>query len=99
MIGGPGHYYRDAACGAALLVVACVTLGAAVPVPDWSMPERIDVTLRNFAFSPSELRLRAGHVYQLHFAKAGSRGHDFTAPEFFRAETVFDSDRPVVFGG
>ncbi|MFA6114058.1 MAG: copper-binding protein [Sphingomonas sp.] len=99
MIGGPGRHYRDAACRAALLVVACVTLGAAVPVPDWLKPERVDVTLRNFAFAPSELRLRAGHVYQLHFANVGSGGHDFTAPDFFRAANIRDGDRPGVAGG
>lgn len=46
---------------------------------------KIEITLANFSFMPSAIALKAGQPVTLHFDNKGSGGHDFTAPEFFKA--------------
>ena len=50
--------------------------------------ERFEITLANFKFTPSAIALKAGQPVTLHFKNEGSGGHDFTAPEFFKAATM-----------
>ena len=80
-----------AALLAALLIVAAPSASAA---PDPAPPERVAVTLSNFAFAPAELHLRAGRPYVLHFANAGSGGHNFSAREFFAAAAYPNGGAP-----
>jgi uncharacterized cupredoxin-like copper-binding protein len=61
---------------AALLLVAPASAETA---------KRVDITLANFSFTPSAIALKAGQPVTLHFENKGSGGHDFTAPEFFKA--------------
>jgi uncharacterized cupredoxin-like copper-binding protein len=51
-------------------------------------PARVEITLANFKFTPSAISLKAGQPVTLHFENKGSGGHDFTAPEFFKAATM-----------
>jgi uncharacterized cupredoxin-like copper-binding protein len=51
-------------------------------------PKRVDIILANFSFTPAAIQLKAGEQVTLHFNNQGSGGHDFTAPEFFKAATM-----------
>ncbi len=56
-------------------------------------PQRVDIILTNFSFTPSEIRLKAGQPVHLHFSNNASGGHDFTAKKFFSAATMDDETR------
>jgi uncharacterized cupredoxin-like copper-binding protein len=45
----------------------------------------VEVTLSNFDFTPSTIRLRAGEPVVLHLVNSAHGGHNFAAPEFFAA--------------
>jgi uncharacterized cupredoxin-like copper-binding protein len=64
---------------AALLLVAPASAETA---------KRVDITLANFSFTPSAIALKAGQPVTLHFENKGSGGHDFTAPQFFKAAAM-----------
>jgi uncharacterized cupredoxin-like copper-binding protein len=51
-------------------------------------PARVEIALANFKFTPTMIALKAGQPVTLHFVNNGSGGHDFTAPEFFKAATM-----------
>jgi uncharacterized cupredoxin-like copper-binding protein len=51
-------------------------------------PANLEITLANFSFTPSAIALKAGQPVTLHFVNKGSGGHDFTAPQFFKAATM-----------
>lgn len=55
--------------------------------------KRVDITLANFSFTPSTVALKAGQQVTLHFENKGSGGHDFTAPEFFKAAAMDTATR------
>jgi uncharacterized cupredoxin-like copper-binding protein len=71
-------------------IIACLALAAlAVTTPSSAQnPARVEITLANFSFTPSAMALKAGQPVTLHFENKGSGGHDFTAPEFFKAATM-----------
>lgn len=48
-------------------------------------PQRVEVQLSSFDFTPSTIRLTAGRPVVLHLVNGGSGGHNFAAPEFFAA--------------
>lgn len=50
--------------------------------------KRVDITLANFSFTPSAIALKAGQPVTLHLENRGSGGHDFTAPQFFKAAAM-----------
>jgi plastocyanin len=52
------------------------------------VPVRVNIVLANFSFTPSAIQLHAGKQVTLHFDNQGSGGHDFTAPEFFKAANM-----------
>jgi uncharacterized cupredoxin-like copper-binding protein len=56
-------------------------------------PQTLEITLANFSFTPSAILLKAGQPVTLHFQNHGSGGHDFTAPEFFRAANMDSATR------
>ncbi|HEY1709325.1 MAG TPA: cupredoxin domain-containing protein [Rhizomicrobium sp.] len=86
-----------------LMVAFCALLSSAPAfaqsAPDWSMAKRVDVSLSNYAFSPSELRLQRGVPYVLHFTNTAAKSHDFSAPAFFSASTIAADDRAKVVKG
>jgi uncharacterized cupredoxin-like copper-binding protein len=48
-------------------------------------PQRVEVRLSSFDFTPSTIRLAAGRPVVLHLVNSGDGGHNFAAPEFFAA--------------
>jgi uncharacterized cupredoxin-like copper-binding protein len=55
---------------------------------DWSRAEQVGVTLSDFSFGPSRIVLEHEHPYRLHLDNRGSGGHNFDAPDFFRAAAL-----------
>ena len=76
------------------LAIAAVPLTAAAQTG-----ESVTISLTDYAFTPSSLDLKAGTVYRLHFTNAGSKDHDFTAPEFFVAAQIATDDQGKVNRG
>jgi plastocyanin len=81
-------------CAAALIAMLC-------PIDDAvaQTATTITVTLINYAFTPSELDLKSGTTYRIHFVNAGSKAHSFSAPEFFAASQVADEDQAKAANG
>ena len=69
--------------GAALLAAAPASAQPA-PVP---APVQV-INLHSYAYSPTPIVLRAGQPVTLHFVNRSSKGHDFTAREFFRSARI-----------
>ncbi|HEV7233886.1 MAG TPA: cupredoxin domain-containing protein [Sphingorhabdus sp.] len=67
--------------------LALAALAAAVPSSAQNSA-RVEIQLANFKFTPADIKLTAGQPVTLHFVNKGSGGHDFTAPEFFKAATM-----------
>jgi plastocyanin len=59
----------------------------------------VSVTLSDYTFTPNALNLKSGTAYQLHFVNSGSKGHDFSAPEFFAASQLAPEDQAKVNKG
>jgi plastocyanin len=71
----------------------------AVTGPAAQSAETINISLSDYAFAPAALELKAGTAYHLHFTNAGSKDHDFTAPEFFAAAQVAPDDQAKIRRG
>ena len=75
----------------ALLAFAALSLtlsGASGPISAQPAPQRVEVVLANFSFTPSAIQLDAGRPVTLHFSNQGSGGHNFAATQFFAASTM-----------
>ncbi len=59
----------------------------------------INISLTNYAFAPSQINLKAGTTYRIHFTNDGSKGHNFNAPEFFTASQVARADAGKIDDG
>lgn len=70
-----------------IVYLVMAALASATPMKAQS-PARVEVVLANFSFTPSAIALKEGQPVTLHFVNNGSGGHDFTAPEFFKAATM-----------
>lgn len=46
------------------------------------------IELYNFGFKPSPIALSAGHEVTLKFVNSSTKGHDFTAPDFFKSSRI-----------
>jgi len=79
------------------LALAALLVSATAAMAQTAMP--VDVTLSNYAFTPSELDLKAGTAYRLHFVNSASKGHNFSAPEFFAAADIAPEDQAKVRQG
>lgn len=65
------------------LVAFAVLLAAPALAQD--APQRVEVQLSSFDFTPATIRLAAGRPVVLHLVNSGDGGHNFAAPEFFAA--------------
>jgi plastocyanin len=83
---------------AALAMLGAASIAPAA-TPDWQQAELVQVTLSNFAFTPSALHLHKGQPYRLHFVNEGSGGHNFSAPEFFKAAQIDPDDGAKLHNG
>jgi plastocyanin len=86
------------------LVVALIVALAARSQGAWAQDaqtgaEAINISLSDYAFAPATLTLKAGTAYHLHFTNAGTKDHDFTAPEFFAASQVAQEDQAKIKHG
>jgi uncharacterized cupredoxin-like copper-binding protein len=59
----------------------------------------ITITLTDYAFAPASFDLKAGTTYQLHLVNNSSKGHNFSAPEFFAASQIAPEDMAKVKNG
>jgi len=64
---------------------------AALALTASTQPQRIDVRLSNFKFTPDTITLTHGQPYVLHLSSSG--GHSFAAKAFFAAATMPAADR------
>jgi uncharacterized cupredoxin-like copper-binding protein len=80
----------------AALIVTSIPAAAQAPVGG---PDRIEIDLSNFKFTPSSVTLHHGSAYVLHFANKAGGGHDFVAKAFFAAAAVAPADRGRVASG
>ncbi len=78
------------------IVVLLLAAAAAQAQP---APQTINVSLTSYAFSPSTITLKAGNTYRLHLSDDASKGHNFSAPEFFAASTVAPEDQARIKDG
>jgi len=85
---------------AALTIALTVAVAAASPAA-WAQTsaETVNISLSDYAFAPATLSLKAGTTYHLHFINAGSKDHDFTAPQFFAAAQVAPADQAKIKRG
>lgn len=66
------------------LLLSAIPFMLATPIgAQSSAPQRFEVVLADFNFSPQSVRLPANQKITLHIANRGSGGHNFAAPEFF----------------
>jgi len=80
-------------------LVLMLTLPAVLSAAAAQSVTPVSITLSDYAFTPSALNLKAGTTYQLHFVNSGSKGHDFSAPEFFAASQLAAEDQAKVNKG
>ena len=76
---------------AVLLALSGAAVSSAVlpaPLVAQAGPQRVEIVLANFSFTPSEIRLAAGTPVTLHLVNRGSGGHNFMAREFFTAASM-----------
>jgi plastocyanin len=71
-----------------------LALAAAAPA---APPERVEVALANFKFTPATIRFKHGQQYLLHLSSTG--GHSFAAKAFFAAATIPAADRARITNG
>jgi plastocyanin len=79
--------------------IFAAVVGAAMQPAAAQSAETINISLSDYAFAPAALELKAGTAYHLHFTNAGSKDHDFTAPEFFAAAEVAPDDQAKIRRG
>jgi plastocyanin len=79
--------------------LAALIFAALVPGAHAQTAEPVTISLSDYAFAPAEINLKAGTAYRLHFTNAGTKDHDFTAPEFFAAAQIAPDDQIKVKRG
>ena len=76
--------------------LSLVALLLPLPALAQDTPQRVEVRLASFDFTPSTIRLAAGRPIVLHLVNSSGGGHNFAAPEFFAAAR--DVTGPVARG-
>jgi len=95
---------RTAIAAILALTAGCTSTQAIEPrlagtAVDFKQAQTVEVTLSNFAFTPSEIKLQAGKPYMLKLVDGASGGHDFTAPAFFAVASVAPDDAAKIARG
>jgi plastocyanin len=62
------------------------------PSIDWTKVNVVTVIMTEYAFSPPHVTVRHGVPTRLHLVNNGTEIHDFTAPDFFKAVDLRDTD-------
>jgi plastocyanin len=81
------------------LAIAVIILFAANGSASAQTVTPINISLTNYAFTPSTINLKAGTTYRIHFTNDGSKGHNFSAPEFFAGSQVARADAGKIDDG
>ena len=75
--------------GPLAILGASVSIAAiSVPMIAQAEPQRIEIVLANFSFTPSAIELVAATPVTLHIVNRGSGGHNFIARDFFAAASM-----------
>jgi uncharacterized cupredoxin-like copper-binding protein len=74
-------------------VLVCIAAAAGSSAAQAQPAQEIHISLTSYAFTPAAITLKAGTAYRLHLTNDSSKGHDFTAAEFFAASTIAPEDR------
>jgi plastocyanin len=72
----------------AIPAVAAALAALAVPAAAQRPSTVIPIALYSFGYGPSPIQLRAGTPATLVFTNRSNIGHEFKAPEFFRAARI-----------
>ena len=81
------------------LLAAVIVLFAANGSASAQTVTPINISLTNYAFTPSAINLKAGTTYRIRFTNDGSKGHNFNAPEFFAGSQVAPADQGKIDEG
>ena len=82
-------------------VFSLLPLLAAAPAAALAQPAppTVEVRLTSFDFTPSTIRLRAGEPIRLRLVNPGGGGHNFAAPDFFRAAAIAPGQNIAIRNG
>ena len=75
------------------IAVSAVLVALAPAAPAKTMPT-VTITLTSHAFAPDPIRLAADRPVRLIFLNRAGKGHDFTAPRFFRSARLLGGRAP-----
>ena len=81
-----------------LILAGLGSMAGAQPA-DWQTAPHIRVELSNFHFVPENIVLEHGRAYVLDIVNVASGGHNFAAPDFFRAAQVVPEDARLIEKG
>jgi plastocyanin len=93
----PRYDDKEAFMRALFLLPLLAAIPAAAPAQP--APRTVNVQLSSFDFTPSDIRLRAGEPIVLRLTNSGNGGHNFSAPQFFRAATIAPGQSVAINGG
>lgn len=82
-----------------ILLLLPLLLLAAPGAPAQNPPRTVEVQLTSFDFTPAQIRLQAGVPILLRLTNAGRGGHNFSAPQFFRAASIAPGQNVALRGG
>lgn len=68
--------------------IAALSLAAGTIAHAQAIPPVQVIYLQSYAYDPAPIVLRAGQPVTLQFINRSGKGHDFTAPAFFRAARI-----------
>ena len=81
----------------AIAVMVIAPLFASLALAQTAQP--INVSLADYAFTPSALNLTVGVTYHLHLTNSGTKNHNFSAPQFFAASQIAADDQAKIKDG
>lgn len=70
------------------LAVSALALAAPAPALSQRPATSATISLTSFRFTPSPIYLAGGVPVRLTLVNRAGKGHDFTAPEFFRSSRI-----------
>ena len=71
-----------------IAAIAALSLAAGTIAHAQAIPPVQVIYLQSYAYDPTPIVLRAGRPVTLQFINRSAKGHDFTAPAFFRSARI-----------
>lgn len=78
--------------GLTAVIVCALVAPARAAELDWSNAQLVTLTTVEYAFEPNHLVLRHDIAYRLHVENRGRELHELTAPDFFKAVELRNSE-------